>query len=128
MSKSTNLPAEIRAKWLVVVAFIEKNFNRKPDLNAVLFLIGMRELGHIPEKKFNKAEKTDLLHIATCKLLSYSGYYELKGHDKDEWPIWESTRKLPPMGLFEQENLIRQHVVEYFEREEIIDFSAPENE
>lgn len=36
---------EIRDKWLRVVAFVEENFEKKPDLNAILFLIGIRELG-----------------------------------------------------------------------------------
>ena len=33
---------EIRDKWLQVVAFVEENFEKKPDLNAILFRIGIR--------------------------------------------------------------------------------------
>lgn len=48
---------EIRDKWLQVVAFVEENFEKKPDLNAILFLIGIRELGELRDKPFTKEEK-----------------------------------------------------------------------
>ena len=50
---------------------------RPKDLNSTLFLISVQELG-IGPKNFTKEEKQDLMHIAICKVLSYSGYYELK--------------------------------------------------
>ncbi len=46
----------------------KKQFGKKPDMNGILFLIGMRELGQLRE--FAKDEKMDLMHIATCKLLA----------------------------------------------------------
>ena len=76
MSTEHTLNQEIKHKWLQVVAFIEENFQKKPDLNAILFLIGIRELGELPEKAFTKEEKTRLMHIANCRVLSFSGYYE----------------------------------------------------
>jgi hypothetical protein len=122
MKSTTSLHEDIASKWKKVVAFIEENFSKKPDLNAVLFLIGIRELGILPDKKFSKDEKTHLLHIANCKVLSFSGYYEQKGITSDGWPVWENAMPLPPLSLFEQENLLKQHIVEYFESEEIITF------
>ncbi|MFM8996105.1 MAG: hypothetical protein ACKOI1_07630 [Bacteroidota bacterium] len=113
---------EIRDKWLQVVAFVEENFEKKPDLNAILFLIGVRELGELREKPFTKEEKVHLMHIATCKILSYSGYYKHIGFDKNGWPAWENVTPLPNLGYLEQESLMRQHIVEYFETEEIIQF------
>ena len=115
---------EIRDKWLKVVGFVEQNFERKPDLNAILFLIGIRELGEIRETTFSKEEKVHLMHIATCKILSYSGYYQHIGSDQNGWPAWENIQALPNLGYLEQENLIRQHIVEYFEKEEILSFDA----
>jgi hypothetical protein len=118
----STLQKEIKAKWLQVLDFIEQNFDKKPDLNAVLFLVGIRELGQIPEKPFSKEDKTRLMHIANCKALSYSGYYELQGINREGWPVWENVKPLPNLTLIEQENLLRQHLIEYFEREEIIQF------
>ena len=51
---------EIRDKWLQVVAFVEENFEKKPDLNAILFPIGVRELGELRDKPFSKEEKSAL--------------------------------------------------------------------
>ena len=66
-------------------------------------------------KKFTKEEKVDLMHIAVCKLLSQSGYYELEGIDQDGWPHWKLLKKPPFINMFEQEQYLRHHVVEYFE-------------
>ena len=120
--KKMSLQKEIKSKWLQIVEFIEKNFDKKPDLNAVLFLIGIRELGELHEKPFTKEEKTHLMHIANCRVLSYSGYYKLIGSDKKGWPVWEKDLPIPNLTLLEQENLLRQHIIEYFEQEEIIVF------
>jgi len=113
---------EIRDQWLQIIAFVEENFDKKPDLNAILFLIGVRELGELRDTPFSKEEKVHLMHIATCKILSYSGYYEYVGSDQNGWPAWQNIIPLPNLGYLEQENLIRQHIVEYFENEEIIQF------
>jgi len=121
-NKPTILTDEIGFKWKQVIAFIETHFEKKPDLNAILFLIGVRELGILPDKKFTKDEKTHLMRIANCKILSYSGYYEQMGFDNLGWPVWENKSPIPSMNIFEQENLLRQHIIEYFETEEIVIF------
>jgi hypothetical protein len=118
------LTDEIGHKWKQVISFFETTFDKKPDLNAILFLIGIRELGELPEKKYTKDEKTHLMHIANCKILSYSGYYKHMGFDEKNWPVWENVAPIPPMNIFEQENLLRQHIIEYFEKEEILTFDT----
>jgi hypothetical protein len=100
--------------------FVQQQFNKTPDLNAILFLIGVRELGELPDKPFKKEEKVNLMHIAICKLFSLSGYYELEGKDKDGWPHWKLIKPMPNFSIFEQETFIRQHIIEYFEQEQII--------
>jgi len=111
---------EIQENWKVIQERLETQFGQKPDLNGVLTIIGIRELGILPEKKFSKEEKVSLMHIAVCKVLSYSGYYELKGMDQDGWPVWENSIPLPFVSVFEQETMLRRHVVEYFIREQLI--------
>lgn len=112
--------SEIQEHWKRILERLESQFGQKPDLNGVLFIIGIRELGMLPEKKFTKEEKVSLMHIAVCKVLSYSGYYELNGMDQDGWPIWENRIPLPFVSVFEQETMLRRHVVEYFLNEQII--------
>jgi hypothetical protein len=112
--------AEIQSYWKQIQEQLESRFGQKPDMNGVLFIIGIRELGQLPEKNFSKEEKVSLMHIAVCKVLSYSGYYELTGMDQDGWPIWENRIPLPFVSVFEQETMLRRHVVEYFINEQLI--------
>jgi hypothetical protein len=110
------------------LGFIEQSLGKKPkDLNGVLFLIGVQELGQ-GYRLFSKEEKQDLMHIAICKVLSLSGYYELDGIDQEGWPHWKMIKKLPHFDLLEQEKLLKMAVIEYFELEHqwIIRPSTPE--
>lgn len=117
------LAEETKEKWQKVLEFVETNFSKKPDLNALLFIIGIREAGELPKSKYNKEDKTFLMHLGNCKVLSYSGYYAQSGFDEDGYPVWENIMPLPPLTLFEQETMLRHHIIEYFEKEEIIAFN-----
>jgi len=64
---------ELDKKWAWLLAELDNKLGKKPkDLNGVLFLIGVQELGR-GHAHFSKEEKQDLLHIAICKALSLSG-------------------------------------------------------
>jgi hypothetical protein len=117
---------DLQRKWSALVNELENIVGKKPkDLNGVLFLIGVQELGK-GSKTFSKEEKQDLMHIAICKVLSYSGYYILEGVDKEGWPHWKLIKKLPHFDLLEQEKLLKMHVLEYFEKE--FNWIAPDSE
>lgn len=108
---------ELEKKWQETLGKLQHSIGKKPkDLNSVLFLIGVQELGQ-GRKFFSKEQKQDLMHIAICKVLSYSGIYELEGHDEEGWPHWKRVKKLPHFDLLEQEKLLKMHVIEYFEKE-----------
>jgi hypothetical protein len=110
-------PAVVQASWEKVLDFFEKQFNKRPsDLESILFLIGVQELG-IGHKVFTKEEKQDLMHIATCKVLSYSGIYELEGLDEAGWPHWNLVNPVPSLNLKEQDLLLKAHIIHYFETE-----------
>jgi hypothetical protein len=115
----TELDDTTKNKWYKIVFGMKKQFGKKPDLNGILFLIGVNELGQL--KTFDKQEKTDLMHIATCKLLSYEGYYRLTEYDKDGWPHYELVKKPPYVNLIEQENFLKKLIVTYFEDNKILD-------
>jgi hypothetical protein len=103
----------LKEKWVALTSRLEKQFGEKPDLQTVIFLIGVQELGK-GYVKFSREEKQDVMHIATCRLLSYWGYYELEGVDADGWPVWKRTGTIPRMSLQQQDQLLRQSVLEYF--------------
>ena len=108
---------EFDKNWNTLLDNISTKIGKKPaDLNAVLFLIGVHELGK-GVKPFTKEQKQDLMHIAICKVLSMSGYYELEGLDEEGWPHWKLKKKLPHFDILEQEKLLKMHVLEYFEKE-----------
>lgn len=116
---------DLDRRWQVLLKNMKERVGARPkDLNGVLFLIGVHELGG-GSRNFSKEEKQDLMHIAICKVLSLSGYYELDGLDKDGWPHWKLVKKLPHFDLLEQEKLLKMHVLEYFEKEHQWDLEAP---
>ena len=53
-------------EWLKVRHIVKDAMKKDalPDLQTVLFLIGVQELGRIPKTKFTKEEKRDLMHVA----------------------------------------------------------------
>jgi hypothetical protein len=89
-------------------------FGKKPDTEAVLFLIGLQETGFIREK-ITKEQKQDLMHIAICTILSPSGYYLLEGKDEEGWPHFKQLKQLPVMNLMEQEVFLKDHILLYFD-------------
>lgn len=93
---------------------LEPTFGPGIDLQAMLFLIGVEELG-IGYKLFKKHEKTDLMHIAICTLLEPYGYYEFKGRDTDNWPHFEFIKELPSLNEEEQQAFMKEAILEYFE-------------
>jgi hypothetical protein len=107
---------DLQQRWWNLEAKLAERFGKKPDLEAVLFLIGMQETGFMVEK-ISKEQKQDLMHVAVCKVLSQSGYYILEGNDEEGWPHYKQVKELPPMMAMEQENFIKDHVLLYMEQE-----------
>jgi hypothetical protein len=108
-----------KLKWYKIVFSLKKQFGKKPDMNGILFLIGMRELGQ--NREFTKEEKMDLFHIATCKLLSYDGYFRYNHTDSDGWPHYELIAQPEYKELLSQEYYLRKQVVRYFEENNLME-------
>ena len=105
--------AAIDAGFIKVKQRIYRQFKKNPDLDALLYLIGLRELGLL-KKRFTKEQKQDLMHIAVCRLLSEEGYFELEGLDQDGWPHWKAVKPMPKMEINSQEYLLKKHIIRYF--------------
>ncbi|MDP1726444.1 MAG: hypothetical protein Q8M15_06640 [Bacteroidota bacterium] len=108
-----------KGKWYKVVFSLKKQFGKKPNMDAIIYLIGVNEFGHMRE--FAKDEKMDLMHIATCKLLSYEGYFVYDGKDEEGWPHYTMLKKPPYTDLLSQENLLRKLVVQYYEENNLFE-------
>ena len=106
---------QIEREWQALRLELKEVIGKKPkDLNGVLFLIGVQELGQ-GSRAFSKEEKQDLIHIAICKVLSLVGYYQLRGLDEHGWPHWVAKKKLPHFDLLEQEKLLKIQILQYFD-------------
>ncbi len=109
---------DLEKRWSRLLDGLQETIGKKPnDLNGVLFLIGVQELGQ-GTRPFTKEQKQDLMHIAVCQLLSESGFYELEKVDQDGWPHFKQLKALPTLNMIEQENFIKDHVLLYFEKNE----------
>jgi len=108
---------DLQVRWWTLEERFIKKFGKKPDVEAILFLIGLQEVRN-SKKKFTKEQKQDLMHIAVCSLLSQSGYYKLIDHDKEGWPHFEQLKPLPDYNTAEQENFLKDHILLYFSNQE----------
>jgi hypothetical protein len=106
---------DLQSRWWKLEEKLMERFGKKPDMEAILFLIGVQEFGQI-RKKFSKEQKQDLMHVAVCTLFAQSGYYELEGVDQDGWPHFIQLKPLPVMNMMEQENFLKDHVLLYFQQ------------
>lgn len=107
---------EIDFHWLKIQHYVKDSMltNELPDIRAMLFMIGIQELGQVKEN-FSKEEKQDLMHIAVCTLLEGEGYFEFVGRDEDGWPHWENVKAFTINGSTAQEELLKSKIIEYFE-------------
>ena len=99
--------------WDKLLIKLSRRFGEGLDLQAILFLIGLQELGQ-GYQKLTKNQKVDVMHVAVCALLSQWGIYEFEGHDKDGWPHWKATDKLPNLSANQQDEMIKEAIIEYF--------------
>ena len=106
---------DIEKSWNEVLTYFEKRFGGEMDLDGILYLIGINELGLGP-KKFKKHEKMDIMHIAICKLLSKFGFYELEGYDEEGWPHYLLKEELPPLKPGQQQYLVKQAIIDYYQQ------------
>jgi hypothetical protein len=113
-----NVKDDIQSRWWALEEKLMARFGKKPDMEAILFLIGIQEVGDF-RTKFTKEQKQDLMHVAVCSLLSPSGYYELEMVDEEGWPHYRQLKTLPVFNFIEQENFMKDHILLYFENQEL---------
>ena len=88
----------LKEDWDLVVQKVSDRFaeGERLDLDAIIYLIGVQELG-LGAQKFKKDEKLNLMHIAICRLLEPYGYYEFDFFDDDKWPHYKTKDQLPTL-------------------------------
>jgi len=116
----TEIKDDLQARWWKLEEKLIERFQKKPDLETILFLIGIQVLGEV-KKKFTKEQKQDLMHIAVCTLLEQSGYYEPAGRDRDGWPHFKQLKPMPELNAKEQENFLKDHILLYMQTHHFLD-------
>jgi hypothetical protein len=106
---------QLKLRWEQLVTILSDRFadGDTLDLDAIIYLIGVQELGQF-NRKFKKDEKLNLMHIAICRLLEPYGYYEFELFDEDGWPHYTVKAELPPLKAGEQSILMKDAIVSYF--------------
>ena len=107
---------DLQVRWLKLRIKLKEKFGIKPDMDGVLFLIGVQELG-TAKQVYTKEQKQDLMHIAVCTLLVQSSYYIMEGLDEEGWPHFKQIKEMPVTGLIEQENFLKDHILLYFDKQ-----------
>ncbi|WP_086476010.1 hypothetical protein [Arenibacter amylolyticus] len=112
---------QLKERWRVLVEKLSAQFadNDPLDLDAIIYLVGLQELGQI-HRKFKKDEKLNLMHIAICRVLEPYGYYEFDYFDEDGWPHYTIKEELPALKAGEQSILMKEALVSYFVEKEYI--------
>ena len=103
---------DLEKKWEALIAKLEKQFDDEMSLKGILYLIGVQEL-NFGIKRFDREDKINVLHVATCKLLSNFGYYKFDSIDKDGWPHYIELKALQNLSEKEQQNLIKEAIISY---------------
>lgn len=105
---------DFQSRWWELERKLMERFGKKPDVEAILFLIGLQEIG-LSQEKISKEQKQDLMHVAICTILSSSGYYIVEGKDQEGWPHFKQLKNLPIMNMIEQEAFLKDHILLYFD-------------
>jgi len=118
MSRDTQL----KERWEQLVTILSNQFSQGEDLDldAIIYLIGVQELGKV-HSEYKKDEKLNLMHIAICRLLEPYGFYEFEFFDEEGWPHYKVKEELPPLKAGEQSVLMKEAIVNYFLERKLID-------
>ena len=112
---------QLKERWENLVNLLSNQFSQGEDLDldAIIYLIGVQELGKL-NQAYKKDEKLNLMHIAICKLLEPYGFYEFDYVDADGWPHYIVKEQLPALKAGEQSVLMKEAIVNYFLDRELI--------
>jgi hypothetical protein len=101
---------DLQIRWWKLEETLMERFEKKPDLNAILMLIGVQEANKVGSA-LSKEEKQDVMHVGICTVLLASGYYQKTHADHEGWPHFEQLKGLPNMDMIQQELFLKDHVL-----------------
>ena len=119
--KNQSRDKKLKDRWDRLVNVLSERFSEaeKLDVEGVLYLVGLQELGQI-HQKMKKDDNVNLIHIGICTVLEPYGYYRFDFYDEEGWPHFELLEALPDLKPGEQSILIKEALVGYFLKRELI--------
>lgn len=99
-------------EWVIAKGKFESIFGEGLEMDGLLFLIGIQELGQ-GYREFSKDEKMNLMHVAVCRLLEPFQYYSYSHRDAQGWPHFVKSDNLPGLSKKEQDKLLKQAIIKY---------------
>ena len=121
MPKNDSRDKKLKDRWDRLIIVLSERFSNGEgiDVEGVLYLIGLQELGRV-HRKMKKEDNVNLIHIGICAVLEPYGYYRFDFFDEEGWPHFELLEELPQLKPGEQSILIKEALVEYFLKRELI--------
>ena len=119
--KNDSRDKKLKDQWDRLIIFLSERFSdgEALDVEGVLYLIGLQELGQV-HRNMKKDDNVNLIHIGICTVLEPYGYYRFDFFDEEGWPHFELLEELPPLKPGEQSILMKEALVEYFLKREVI--------
>ena len=112
---------KLKERWEELVAVLSDRFSdgEALDVEGILYLVGLQELGQV-HRKMKKDDNVNLIHIGICAVLEPFGYYRFDFIDDEGWPHFELLEELPPLKPGEQSVLMKEALVSYFLKRALI--------
>ena len=121
VQKSQIRDQKLKDRWDNLITVLSDRFSQGQhlEIEGVLYLVGLQELGQV-HRKMKKDENVNLIHIGICTVLEPYGYYRFDFFDEEGWPHFELLESLPVLKPGEQSILMKEALVEYFLKRELI--------
>tara|TARA_B100000963_G_scaffold13107_2_gene10105 strand:+ start:3127 stop:3555 length:429 start_codon:yes stop_codon:yes gene_type:complete len=119
--KNQTRDKKLKERWDRLISILNERFSdgETIDVEGVLYLVGLQELGQL-HQKMKKDDNINLIHVGICTVLEPYGYYRFDFYDEEGWPHFELLEALPNLKPGEQSILIKEALVGYFLKRELI--------
>lgn len=119
--KNQSRDKKLKDRWDRLLTVLSERFSdgESLDVEGILYLVGLQELGQI-HQKMKKDDNVNLIHIGICTVLEPYGYYRFDFYDEEGWPHFELLEALPPLKPGEQSILMKEALVAYFLKRQLI--------
>ena len=111
----TDSGSEHERRWQSLLSDVESKFGRKPDVDALLFLMGIQSVGRGFEPDLPKERKQSLIMEGSYLAFETLGLYQRMGLERNGFWIWEKTGDIPKLDVDDQEKLLQIGILNYFE-------------